>query len=133
MSFPDAARIRALHASAIEAYGGGKGELLADCVERSVGAAANAVLYADDESLPFVTMAAYLLVYLAHNHCFQDGNKRVAWMALVDCLLANGFDVVATQQEAIDLVLDVVQPSRCRWRSCLGGPPAGSITDGYLM
>jgi death on curing protein len=44
---------------------------------------------------------------LAKNHCFLDGNKRIAWMAAVEVILREGLEVNATTDEAADLVLRV--------------------------
>ena len=78
--------IRTLQEAAIVATGGTPGGPRPGCVEGSLGAATSAALYTSDgEPDPFV-FAAYLLIYLARNHCFPDGNKRVAWLSFVDVL-----------------------------------------------
>jgi death-on-curing protein len=55
-----------------------------------------------------MVLAAYLLCYLARNHAFLDGNKRVAWLAFEDQLRSIGARVLASAEEAETLVLDVV-------------------------
>ncbi|MFS8071553.1 MAG: type II toxin-antitoxin system death-on-curing family toxin, partial [Byssovorax sp.] len=47
---------------------------------------------------------AYLLMYLAKNHCFVDGNKRVAWSAAVRVLDMNGIRLREDDAEAAPLV-----------------------------
>ena len=47
------------------------------------------------------TMAAALLRSIAQNQPFLDGNKRVGWVAAVTFLHFNGFDVVATADEVV--------------------------------
>lgn len=55
--------------------------------------------------MPF---AGYLLYYLAKNHCFLDGNKRVAWMSSMRVLAHFGLSLDATDDDAEQLVDDVV-------------------------
>lgn len=55
---------------------------------------------------PF-TKAAALLQSLAGNHPLVDGNKRLAWLATYVFLDLNGYRVVATQDEVVDLVVAV--------------------------
>ena len=52
-------------------------------------------------------VAVYLLVYLAKNHCFADGNKRVAWMALTDYLIMLGLTIKAEQVEVEEFVNNI--------------------------
>lgn len=103
------ARIRELHARALELWGGLAGVRDTGCVERSIGAGFTAGLYrAEEDSEPDVlTVAVYVSFYLARNHCFTDGNKRVAWMALVDQLAAVGLDVDAPQDDIVEQVTGV--------------------------
>jgi death on curing protein len=53
-------------------------------------------------------MASYLLFYIAKNHCFTDGNKRVAWAVAVRVLRDDGLKINAGQDEAAAMVNDVV-------------------------
>jgi death on curing protein len=63
----------------------------------------------EDGEADLLLAASYLLVYLAKNHCFQDGNKRAAWIAMIRALDANGFRVAANEVDAAKLVDDVAQ------------------------
>lgn len=54
-----------------------------------------------------VTKAAALLHSLARNHALVDGNKRLALAATIVFLGVNGGRLVATNDEAYDLVVDV--------------------------
>ncbi|WP_438016918.1 type II toxin-antitoxin system death-on-curing family toxin [Sorangium sp. So ce315] len=98
-----------LHSVAIDQYGGERSMVpKAGCVEGSIGNAVTASMYVAEDGEPdLLVSVAYLLVYLAKNHCFVDGNKRVAWSALVRVLDANGFRIVAEQEDAAKLVNDV--------------------------
>ncbi|WP_437601229.1 type II toxin-antitoxin system death-on-curing family toxin [Sorangium sp. So ce590] len=108
--FVDAEEVMHLHDSAIQLYGGNPSPVPKDgCVEGSIGGAVSASMYEAEEEEPDLLVAvAYLLVYLAKNHCFVDGNKRVAWSSAIRVLDANGIHLVAQQEEAAKLVHDVV-------------------------
>ncbi len=103
------AQVHGLHAHALEEWGGLSGVRDTNCVERSIGAGFSAGLYrADEDSEPDVlTVAVHVGFYLVQNHCFNDGNKRVGWMALADQLAAVGLDVDASQQEVVAQVTRV--------------------------
>jgi death-on-curing protein len=66
------------------------------CLEGSLGAAWNAELYAASENaIQGLCFAGCLLYYLIMNHCFMDGNKRVAWTACMEVLRLLGLTVNA--------------------------------------
>ncbi|KYG11255.1 hypothetical protein BE21_08170 [Sorangium cellulosum] len=108
-AFVEVGDVLHLHETAIRDYGGKESSVpKAGCVEGSIGNAVTASMYVAEDGEPDLLVAvAYLLVYLAKNHCFVDGNKRVAWSALVRVLDANGIRIIATQKEAATLVNDV--------------------------
>lgn len=108
-AFVDVEDVLHLHAAVIHHYGGDQSTApKPGCVEGSIGSAITASMYVAEEGEPDLLVAvAYLLVYLAKNHCFVDGNKRVAWSALLRVLDANGIRIVAKQDEAAKLVNDV--------------------------
>jgi death-on-curing protein len=54
-------------------------------------------------------MAAAYLFHLVQNHPFVDGNKRVGTVAALVFLDINGFQVKATQDELVELVLGITQ------------------------
>jgi death-on-curing protein len=45
------------------------------------------------------------------NHCFVDGNKRVAWAACLEVLRQLGLTVNTTDDEAEQLFLDILNSS----------------------
>ena len=51
--------------------------------------------------------AAQLCYGLAHNHPFTDGNKRTALHSMYVYLIINGFDIMATQQDVENMIIDV--------------------------
>lgn len=98
-------RIADLHAEAIQKYPGRPGGARGGCVESSLGAAWVADEYLGlDEGVPGLTFAAYLLFYLASNHCFVDGNKRIAWLAAIEVLAAFGLTLDVQDSAAYDFV-----------------------------
>lgn len=104
-------RIVALHATGLSRYGGGAASPAKQgCVESSLGAAWSAELYREDDGVTKgLCFAGYLLYYLAKNHCFTDGNKRVAWLATMQVLLAHGLTVNATTPEAEELINGLIE------------------------
>jgi death-on-curing protein len=109
----DKARVLELHAKGLERYGGLMTEPKEGCVEGSLGNAWTAESYHEgaDQELAGLTFAACTLLYLATNHCFTDGNKRVSWMALTDILAKLGLMVEATQDEAEAFVKQIADGS----------------------
>lgn len=55
--------------------------------------------------------AAVLLESLTRNHPLVDGNKRLGWMAVFVFYGLNGYDLVAPEDEAYDLVIGVATGS----------------------
>jgi death-on-curing protein len=95
-----------IHERQIELYGGSP-EL------RDAGALASAVATPEatfggeflHPSIP--AMAAAYLFHICQNHPFIDGNKRAGANAMVTFLLMNDWDVDLTEEELVNLVLDV--------------------------
>jgi|GEM_PF-2705521 len=82
-------RLLDLHAQGLKIAGIGKGSKAADnCLAGALGNAWTAEQYRQDERAEPVGLlfAVYLFDYLIRAHCFVDGNKRVAWLALVHVL-----------------------------------------------
>lgn len=108
------ARSHDLHTAALTHAGGSPGVRDEGLVEAAVEGALTAAHYherereRDEDPVDPMVLAAYLLCYLARNHAFIDGNKRVAWLAFEDQLRVIRLRVVASADEAEALVLDVV-------------------------
>ena len=61
------------------------------CLESAIGNALNAASYQQDTEEPDVLwITAFLMRSLAKNHCYLDGNKRIAWLAGLDVLAVHG-------------------------------------------
>lgn len=90
-----------LYAEGIRKYGGDASPPKDGCLEQSLGNAYTAELYTEAEAaMRGLCFCAYLLFYLARNHCFSDGNKRVAWTSTMRVLLALGLTVNVSDEEA---------------------------------
>lgn len=108
--FIEVDRIVALHDAAMRAHGGNPGPPRVGCIEGAVGNAVSASLYSTDRAEPdALTVAAYAFCYLVRDHCFSDGNKRTAWLVLVELLRVHlGVQVSCTDDQAFELVEAVV-------------------------
>ena len=51
--------------------------------------------------------AAQLCYGITNNHPFTDGNKRTALHTMYVYLIINGFDIMATQQDVENMIIDV--------------------------
>jgi death-on-curing protein len=107
LSLPD---VYELYREGIRRYGGDPSDPKPGCVDGSLGAAWNAESYSDPDPgrLPGLAFAGYLLFYLSRNHCFTDGNKRLAWSTAMHVLLHHGLTVEATVDDAEQLMLSVI-------------------------
>jgi len=55
-----------------------------------------------------VTKARVLVIHLAKNHPLPDGNKRAAYLAMIEFLARNGRRFVATDVDAtIDMMVKI--------------------------
>ena len=65
--------------------------------------------FAYDVEVDLATLSAAYLFGLAKNHGYLDGNKRVGFAAAATFLLLNGVRLVASEPEAYDMVIAVVE------------------------
>jgi death-on-curing protein len=103
-------RILALHREGAQRYGGDPTQRMqdVDCVDGRIGNAATAASYCPEgDADTGLILAAYLLYYLAKDHCFVDGNKRVAWLAMVEIFKNLQLTVRVPEDEAYSFMLDV--------------------------
>ena len=100
-----------LHAEQIERFGGDPTfyEHTLRCVSGAVGNAYQNAHYLAAEESGAVSLysACLLLLYLAKDHCFCDGNKRTAWYATTFVLAKEGLTIKVTQEEAAAFVNDL--------------------------
>lgn len=109
--FIDAAEIIEVHHHAMARFGQTATPPSQKCIESCVDNSINASLYESDyEDEPDLLIGiAYLLVYIAKNHCFVDGNKRTAWASAERVFLINDLVISGDEEEAADLVNGVVE------------------------
>ena len=98
--------VLALHEYAVERFGGSFGLLDRNKLEASVAAPMQNVF--DTELYPDLwSKAAILFFLLIKNHCFIDGNKRVALYALLRFLEINGYTIFGvTNDELYQFTID---------------------------
>lgn len=95
-----------IHADQVDRYGGSPGirdlRLLESAMSMPEAGFAGEMMH----PTIFEQAAAYLF-HLCKNHPFVDGSKRVALAASLAFLSLNGFDVDATEDEVVELVVGV--------------------------
>ena len=64
-----------------------------------------------DPKSTILSLAASYGFGLAKNHPFIDGNKRVAFMSMYVFLGLNGFEINASESEAVEIMLAVADGS----------------------
>lgn len=101
--------IRAIHEILIERTGGVSGVLNQTSLESTLDKPKNFFLYEPSSSL-FKLAAAYGYGFLK-NHCFCDGNKRIALAAVSTFLRLNGYRLNASEAEAVIFFLDLAGAS----------------------
>jgi death on curing protein len=67
--------------------------------------------FGDDAYPDLITKAAALFHSLVANHCFVDGNKRTAVLALQHFLVVNGASPVLTSEQMYDLARETASHS----------------------
>ncbi len=101
--------VEAIHISQIREHGGQYGirdiNLLEPVIARPMSR------WAYEQEADLVILAAAYGYGLAKNHCFIDGNKRVAFMAMYAFLGLNGLEIDAKEPEVVDLMFGVADSS----------------------
>jgi len=102
----EVAHLTTLHDELIRRHGGAEGGPKPHCMESALGSAQQGAGYFEDEVGDSVlTLPAFVLVYIARNQCYVDGNKRVAWAAFTRLLARYDLSVDATDDDAEAFVL----------------------------
>lgn len=98
-----------IHRELIAEHGGAPGIRAGgeNLVESALARPRQRFAYAGEADLP--TLAAAYLFGLTKNHGYVDGNKRVGFAAAATFLLINGLRLEASEQEAYDAVIRVVE------------------------
>ncbi len=101
----DRLAVELLHAESIAEHGGLPGLRDEGLFESALARPRN--LHAYEAVTDVFALAACDGVALAKNHPFNDGNKRIGFIAALAFALVNGWLVVAGQAEAAAMMLDV--------------------------
>ena len=76
-------------------------------LESALARPQNAFVYGDED---VVVLAVRLMAGLAQSHPFEQGNKRTAFVAMVQFLNANGYELVIEDSSPwADVVIDLVE------------------------
>lgn len=106
-----------IHARQIGTYGGAPGIRDHNALEATLARPHNLVAYVSPD---IFDIAANYAFGFARNHCFVDGNKRVAFEVAVVFLLDNGYLMKRDIEEVVAMMLlvaagDVVETDLARW------------------
>lgn len=99
------ATVEAIHLNQIREHGGQYGIRDTSLLESALARPINRRGYERESDI--AKLAAAYGYGLAKNHCFIDGNKRVAFMAMYTFLGLNGYEIEATEPEIVDIMLCV--------------------------
>jgi death on curing protein len=97
--------VRAIHGEVLADSGGDSGILSEGALESTLNKPKNLYCYKDRVDL-FDLSASYGYG-LIKNHCFIDGNKRVALIAVYTFLSINRIELDATEADAANFFLDL--------------------------
>jgi death-on-curing protein len=104
MIFPDKSAVLEIQSQLIERYGGIHGLRDEGALESALNTAENRAFY---EDAPVDVLAATYAFHLSQAHAFLDGNKRIAAAVTGVFLELNGAWLNASQDEIIELFLDI--------------------------
>jgi death on curing protein len=93
------------HNEIIARSAGSYGVLNLGALESTLNKPKNLYYYNDDINL--FDLASSYAYGLAKNHCFIDGNKRIAFTIASLFLLINNFEVIASESDSIKTFLDL--------------------------
>lgn len=102
--FPDFDDVLLIHAEILKETGGSEGLRDAGGLESALNAAENRYNY---ETQDLAKLAATFAYHLSQAHAFVDGNKRIAAVVSELFLKLNGAKLKATNDEIIELFLDL--------------------------
>lgn len=102
--FPDFDEILLIHLEIIKSTGGSEGLRDAGGLESALKAAENHLFYETDD---LAILGATYAFHLSQAHAFVDGNKRIAAVVAELFLNMNGAKLSATNDEIIELFLDI--------------------------
>jgi death on curing protein len=95
--------VQAIQGEILAESGGTSGVLNPGALESTLNKPKNLYFYGEEVTL--YQLAASYGYGLAKNHCFVDGNNRIALIAVYTFLAINGIELTATEVDAADLFL----------------------------
>lgn len=104
MIFPNKSAVLEIQSQLIERFGGIHGLRDEGALESALNAAENRAFY---ENAPIEILAVTYAFHLSQAHAFLDGNKRIAAAVAGVFLELNAAWLKATQDEIIELFLDI--------------------------
>ncbi len=96
----------AIHDEILAESGGAFGILSTISLGSTLNKAKN-LYYYNDGNITLYELAAAYGYGLTKNHCFVDGNKRVALIAVYTFLAINGIELIASEVDAATFFLDL--------------------------
>ncbi len=96
-----------IHFELILEYGGSHGIKSEYILESSLARPQSKYSYAEDPDMGL--LAAAYGYGLVKGHSFIDGNKRLGFMAMYTFLGLNGYDLVTSEAETVEVIMDLVQ------------------------
>lgn len=100
--------ILAFHEDLLRRYGGSGGVRDRNLLESAIGQPKATFAGKHLHRTLFDKAAAYGF-HLARNHPFVDGNKRIAFVVMDIFLSRNGWDLVASEEEAYAMMMELAQ------------------------
>lgn len=98
--------ICAIHGEILAESGGTSGILNKGSLDSTVNKPKNLYFYSNKQASLYELAAAYGYG-LIKNHCFVDGNKRVALIAVYTFLAVNGIELIACEEDAANFFLNL--------------------------
>lgn len=98
--------IRAIHNEILAESGGSPGILNEGAIESTLNKPRNLYHYSGGSATLYELAAAYGYGFVK-NHCFVDGNKRTALIAVYTFLGINGIELDASEADAVKLFLEL--------------------------
>jgi death-on-curing protein len=106
-SWLDRTLVEVIHIDQIGEHGGSPGIRDEGLLESALVRPRNRWAYNPDSDL--ATLAAAYGFGLSRNHPFIDGNKRAALMAIYTFLAINGYELEATETEAVVIIMQTAE------------------------
>ena len=88
----------------LKEHGGLDGSVNEGALESTLARPQNLEVYKNPAGPTIFELAASYGFGFARNHCFSDGNKRAALVSIDVFLEMNGYELVATEFEAVETI-----------------------------